>query len=219
MTWQLKFPKAHFPIGNNLIELELGDGLTCCIRHPSEQPGQSAVAAVKIEPVDLKQPTNRETLVCKDAYVRQNDLIATFPQADPWAFGYQVDVRVHQNLMDAIQGIEFWLSIHTSLLDANPSLTIRPMAIGPQWKQDGVLIGDNQRAAMMIHPLDESDCRVIASHRTKELERLEVFGGFMEKGVIRRARLFLAWSDSKVKTLVWQDVLQSFSESPLPLTV
>lgn len=219
MTWQLKFPKARFHTGNTRIDLELGQGLQCIVRSENEKPGSSALAAIEIQPIDHAHSIEPEALVCEDAYVRQNDLIATFPQTVAWAFGFQVDVRTHEKLTDSICGIEFWLSIQTSLLKSNPGLVVTPLPIGPRWMRDGILVADSHRAAILIHPLDQSDCTITLSPGTKELERLEVFGGFMEKGVIRRARLFLAWSDSEVKASLWQDLLQSFSDSPLPLTV
>lgn len=224
MTWQLKFPKAHFQMGSSRIELELGKCVRCVVRRDEDKPNASpdashTVAAIEIRPGDPAIPTDQEALDCEDAYVRQDDLVAYYPQTYPWPFGFQVDVRALETLTDTICGIELWLSIQTSLLESNPSLIVTPMSIGPHWKLDGVLVADTHQAAILIHPLDLADCNIISSQSTQTLERLVVFGGFMEKGVIRRARLRIAWSDKKVKNLEWQEALQSFSASPLPLTV
>lgn len=219
MSWQLTFPHATFQAANDRIDLELGKHASCSIRSLHEKLADPTRMGIEFRPCDPSLPIDQAPLSCRDPYVRQDDLIASYPQVEPWPFGYQLDLRVHEHLADSLSGIEVWMSIQTSLLQSAPRIQVVPRDSGTYRMSAGVLTSDNRRAAILIHPLDEPDCTLVMAKDGASVERLEVFGGFMEKGVIRRARLLLVWSDAEVECSRWQQVLQSFSASPLPLTV
>jgi hypothetical protein len=150
-----------------------------------------------------------------DAYVRQKDLIAIFPETKPWRFGYQIDLRMLKSSSTSIFGIEFWLSIQTSLLDTHPQLELRfqgdsfSPAVENCWTSQGSSMG------VLVHPMDEQDCRVKCAN--DEL-RMTAFGRFMEKGVIRRMRFRLIVAPKSEPAQYWQERFEEFSGSPLPLT-
>lgn len=231
MTWKLTLPTARYEAAGTTVEVELGAPLQVAIASkskafhgliagfqviPSDDPvltGQSAKSAVP-----LSKP-----LTCDDSYVRENDLIAIYPQAFPWAFGYQVDFRFQKQLVAGVDALEIWLSVQTSLLESAPKLSLYPTKGGPVWSEDPFLVAGHGQAVMMAHPLDRADCQANFSSKMGQLSQIDCFGRFMEKGVIRRARWLLAWSaspDSKspMSKSTIDLVYERFAASPLPLT-
>jgi len=162
-------------------------------------------------------------------YVRQQDLITVFPQKYPWMFSYQIDVRVLSACKERFVA-ELWLSIQTSMLESNPELWIangtngasalsdekrNPMGV---WKcHPEYICSVDKRSALVVHPLDRADSRTAASV-TGEFEHLELFGRFMEKGVIRRGRVLLVGSRTTLSETAMRELIHTFSESSLPLT-
>jgi hypothetical protein len=65
--------------------------------------------------------------------------------------------------------------------------------------------------------LDLEDSHWIAN-RSGDIERLDMFGRFMEKGVIRRGRLLLVASTSSISEKQMKDLCSDFAASHLPLT-
>jgi len=150
-----------------------------------------------------------------DAYVRQRDLIAIFPELTPWRFGYQLDLRMLQDSPKGTLAIEFWLSIQTSLLDTYPQLELRLQGEAFNALSDNCWTSRSSTIGLLVHPLDEQDCQI--KSLSDEL-RLNVFGRFMEKGVIRRMRFRLVVAPEKESANFWQERFEEFSGSPLPLT-
>jgi hypothetical protein len=153
-----------------------------------------------------------------DAFVRQEDLIASYPQEYPWPFGWQVDFRFHASPFSDLHLMELWLSVQTSQWECNPQLWWRPGHSSAAW-QDAApsIVSPEGHAALLIHPLDRIDCKVVCAE-DRAVEHIEVFGGQMEKGVIRRARFLLAWSRSRIPTEHLSRLYDLFADSPLPLT-
>lgn len=150
-----------------------------------------------------------------EAYVRQQDLIAVFPELAPWRFGYQIDMRVLDTISRERLAIEFWLSIQTSLLDSHPQIELR--ITGEQFSSvlENIWISDSNQIGLLIHPLDKTDCQI---EQAEDGIAMCVFGQFMEKGVIRRMRFRLLSSLGPESSSFWRDRFEEFSESPLPLT-
>jgi len=164
-----------------------------------------------------------------ERYVRQQDLITVFPQKYPWLFSYQIDVRVLSANKDRFVA-ELWLSIQTSMLESNPELWIASGAAGASAKDGGkpntlgawkchpeYICSADKRSVLVVHPLDRADSRTAASV-TGEFEHLELFGRFMEKGVIRRGRVLLIGSRTTLSETTMRELIHAFSESSLPLT-
>ncbi len=170
-----------------------------------------------------------------ERYVRQQDLITVFPQKYPWLFSYQIDVRVLSACKDRFVA-ELWLSIQTSMLESNPELWIANGAAGATSQADGsvkagvepnrlgvwkchpeYICSADKRSVLVVHPLDRADSRTAASP-SGDFEHLELFGRFMEKGVIRRGRVLLIGSRTTLSETTMRELIESFSESSLPLT-
>ena len=150
-----------------------------------------------------------------EAYVRQNDLIAIFPESSPWRFGYQMDLRLVEDSPAGTLEIEFWLSIQTSLLDTHPQLELRFQGESFSLLSENCWTSQSSQLGLLVHPLDEQDCHIKSA---KDELRMNVFGRFMEKGVIRRMRFRLVVAPKKETASFWQDRFEEFSGSPLPLT-
>lgn len=231
MTWKLTLPKASYEANGTIVEVGLGSPLGVSIASKAKD-FQGLIAGFQIEPSDdptlLGQSASGELhankpLKCEDCYVRENDLIAIYPQVFPWAFGFQVDFRFQKGLVAGVDALELWLSVQTSLLESTPKLTFRPNAAGPRWKEDRYWVAGHNQAVMMPHPLDRADCHAATSPKTGEISQIDCFGRFMEKGVIRRARWLLAWSTTPTSKSPFSkstidSVHERFAESPLPLT-
>ena len=182
---------------------------------------QRPVLSVEITPSEQQVKDSAARMPFGEAYVRQTDLIAIFPELDPWRFGYQMDIRLIDNpipntlVLPNTLVMEIWLSIQTSLLDSHPQLEL--LLRGERFKAltDSCWTSDSSRIGLLIHPLDQPDCRI---EQLKEGLAMRVFGRFMEKGVIRRMRFRLIAALESVSAAVWRDRFEEFSNSPLPLT-
>lgn len=114
--------------------------------------------------------------------------------------------------------MELWLSVSTSMLDCHPKLHLVPETRLQTSSVQEIAIAAHGRSALIVHPLDVADCEPLRHRESEVVEHWDVFGGFMEKGVIRRARFLCAWSDAAVPFDTWKQILGWFSQSPLPLT-
>ncbi|MFN6401411.1 MAG: hypothetical protein ACK449_16095 [Planctomycetota bacterium] len=152
-----------------------------------------------------------------EAYSRIDDYIVAFPQRFPWPFSYQLDVRVQPSSSNLLV-LELWLSVQTSMLECNPQLSLLPLESRETWTcHPQFICSADRRSALAVHPLDLEDSHWIAKG-SGGIERLDMFGRFMEKGVIRRGRLLLVASTSSISEKQMKDLCSDFAASHLPLT-
>ena len=214
MCWDLRDGTAKW-LGPN-------GSLNVALKHGSRQPlmqihddKNRTILSVGITPREHQVNHSAPEVLLGDAYVRQNDLIAMFPESAPWRFGYQIDLRVLDDFPADTVAVEIWLSIQTSLLDSHPQLELQltgerfDSAANKYWTSRSLRMG------LLVHPLDQSDCHI--EQRGDELA-MRVFGRFMEKGVIRRMRFRLIVANRSESAIFWQNRFDEFSKSPLPLT-
>lgn len=195
----------------------------------SRQDGFS-VLALEPQPAHEFQP--------EEIYVREQDLIVRYAQSEADLYAIQLNWRLKPACPPFTLDIEIWISIQTRLLDTHP--TIEFHSVGPstwsrsthselseQWSSDPLQSVDRAAAWLsvskeasflwMVDPGDQSEFtwgKVGSSH---ELQA-DLFGEFLEKGVIRRARCrFLAGTTN----VNWQDVKSAYKDlifSCLPIT-
>jgi len=235
MVWNLQFPRAEFRTPDFAIEIELDTRLRCTVSDCStsdcstthatqnEPDGRytsirEPLLALAIVPSEATLPINIDFPPCGDAYVRESDLIALYPQQYPWPFGYQADFRYRDDLPGGMQSLELWISVSTSMLECNPKLHLIPETKVTPSPVREIAIATHGRSALIVHPLDSADCESVLGGDSAGVGHWDVFGGFMEKGVIRRARFLCAWSKQQEASPAWEQVLDWFSQSPLPLT-
>jgi hypothetical protein len=166
-----------------------------------------------------------------ESYIRQDDFVAIYPEQSPLSFGFQVYYCVKQPVDDMLIA-ELWLSVQTSTLESHPQLRL---SFAPSNEENqpselaeiapGQILSSDARSGLIIHPLDIADCLWIPNATPYESGTIKsrkpellAFGGFMEKGVIRRMRLQLVHSRHKIDAQHWHQLVESFSNSPLPLT-
>ncbi len=132
----------------------------------------------------------------EDAYIRGADLVATYRPGPN--FPYRLEVYWSAAQHDSAVLLRGLVSIQTPLLDTNPEVEVA-----------SYMATSSSAFREAIHPDD-------AAHGTEEDSgKHKLFAHFMEKGVIRRVRLFAAFAPSADEL----DALYAdFLSAPLPLT-
>jgi hypothetical protein len=211
MGWNVSDTKASFKHRSLELIVQTRPSLSFELR------AGTSMSEWQIQPKEDSVEANTPAPDLDEAYSRLDDFIVCYPQKYPWPFSYQLDVRVQpsdENLLVA----ELWLSVQTSMLECNPQLSLVPTSPNTPWSSHGhFLYSGDRRSALAIHPLDKDDCRIHAD-RSSSLEQLELFGRFMEKGVIRRGRLLFIGSASPIPEKQMIDLYKRFADSSLPLT-
>ncbi len=214
MSWKLKGSNANWHEPHGSVDVDFANG--------SHQPliqfhdkSSKTILNVGITPREHKANHSAAGIPLEDAYVRQRDLIALFPQVSPWNFGYQVDLRMlAESTLDDLT-MEIWLSIQTSLLDTHPQLELHLKGARFNNLMENGWASESSRIGLLVHPLDQADCQIDGE---KDPLEMRVFGRFMEKGVIRRMRFWLIVASEPKSPSYWTDRKKEFSDSPLPLT-
>ena len=214
MSWDLRDSTAHWNGSPWSVDVALA--------HESGQPliqihdtSQRPVISVGITPSESDGGHSAAGLQFGDAYVRQKDLIAIFPELAPWRFGYQIDLRLLDEAPLKAVAMEIWLSIQTSRLDSHPQLELQIKGERFKALAENCWASESCRLGVMVHPLDQHDCHIL---QEKDGLAMRVFGRFMEKGVIRRMRFRLIVAMERESIADWRERFEEFSNSPLPLT-
>ena len=153
-----------------------------------------------------------------ECYTRAEDLVATYKPTDAFPFRSQLYWTCVDD-SDTDLAVQFTISAQTDLLDTHPvmDLSIPQLPLSRARSADECYGRICELAAdhillLAVHP---SDAPLNVGHSGDEWQ---IFGEFLEKGVIRRARLFAALlSGSGVDDRV-QRVLERFRNQELPLT-
>jgi hypothetical protein len=154
-----------------------------------------------------------------DAYVRQNDLVATYEQTDGDRLRLQAYWRAVESPADLAEAtlLELVVSVQTDLLDSDPATHVasrfsgctlsrfvetsegnfESVEPGTDDGQAGFVLlrldGDEVTIMQAAHPSDSMGIETIASDDDRRVEvRHPLFAQHLEKGVIRRARLRVA---------------------------
>ncbi len=223
MSWDLRDSTAHWHGSHWSVDVALAheSGRPLIqIHYASQRPVLSGpvlsgpVLSVGITPSESDGVHSAAGLQFGDAYVRQKDLIAIFPELAPGRFGYQIDIRLLDEAPPKAVAMEIWLSIQTSFLDSHPQLELQIK--GERFKAlvENCWASESCRLGVMVHPLDQQDCHIMPE---KDGLAMRVFGRFMEKGVIRRMRFRLIVAMEPESISDWRERFEEFSNSPLPL--
>ncbi|QDV46472.1 hypothetical protein Enr13x_63810 [Stieleria neptunia] len=175
------------------------------------------------------QPGNQTLPRLDEQFVRGDELHLSFPQSDDRQFGFRLVVRPVEWDGFAVDRnhacFELLVSIQTTLLDAHPSLDlVLPAREGARVERvaaSGCRVhhaddGDSA-AAVLLGPQDVGGSGPIDPDRA---QRVTLFGDFLEKGVIRRARPWLIVNRSgRVIEAKWIGAaIDALTGSPLPLS-
>lgn len=185
-------------------------------------------------------PQPQHSCQIEDWFARGSDLMVRYGQSPDDRFAFQIDYRAVDvlELGTFICGWDLWLSVQTQLLDSHPVLEVISRVPGGRWRavdSDGHTADPNTFAmltarspqgfvALFVHPSDRCQTEWLAptggpaQGAAAEIERIRMFGNFMEKGVIRRGRLRCLISSQTVDTHQLARGYGEFATSPLPLT-
>ncbi|WP_182868110.1 hypothetical protein [Stieleria mannarensis] len=164
-----------------------------------------------------------------EQFVRNDQLHFSFPQTDRSQFGFRLVVRPVPLEGCGADGthiaLELLVSVQTTLLDSHPTLDLVLPARGGARDEAGAQSGsrvyhaDNGDfgAAVILGPQDVASS--VAIDQPGE-QRLRLFGEFLEKGVIRRARPWLVVdrTSGSVAPRWIRAASDALAESPLPLS-
>lgn len=175
------------------------------------------------------QPSKGETLpVAVENYVRGDEWKVTFPQSTG-QFGLRISLRAVAVSATRLV-LEPTLSIQTSLLDTHPTLIFSAVGEHPESSLIQVESSEQEvsvtsvrladRAGQIAVLLGPHDAPFTADHSSDQKLQLQLFGEFLEKGVIRKARpwVVLDRSEAGLSTSDLQQYAKLLCETPLPLT-
>ncbi|MBN8602443.1 MAG: hypothetical protein J0M26_15520 [Planctomycetes bacterium] len=186
--------------------------------------------------LSLIEPTDGSPRQASDAYVRQNDLICEFAQTANDQFSFQTYFRILPDSTENLLGLEVWLSVQTDLLDSSPSMELASIVPNGFWTTqslssspggDSIWLASSRddrytalSVAAMVHPLDAAQTmRDENPAISEDVLQLRYFSHFMEKGVIRRARMRFYLSRRVVFDVESiSQLYEQFHQSELPLT-
>lgn len=191
--------------------------------------GRDGVALhVGDQSIQLVAPGDQTLPRLDEQFVRGDELHLSFPQSDDRQFGFRLVVRpVQWNGFAADPThacFELLVSIQTTLLDSHPTLDlVLPASEGARSER---VAGSQCR----VHHANTGDCAVAVilgpqdagesgAMDTEQTQRVTLFGEFLEKGVIRRARPWLIVNRAgTVIDAKWiSAAIDALTESPLPL--
>ena len=212
--WQLDGSQGLLQSPQLSCQLDLASpskGLTALsVKLNSNLAGSSVDAAL----MQLSLPRNESLL--SDAYVRGEDLVATYAESADhpcrtevyWRFEFEADYI----------GVQLIVSVQTSRLDASPRLTVASRLPGPaQLVEEGTIVVPLPESNVCYAELaDRSNVESTLVRETRITNTL--FPGSLEKGVIRRARILGVFLPASSAEQTARTLHARFVRSPLPLT-
>lgn len=183
-----------------------------------------------------------------ESYARGNDIVTSYAGFDGWPFSPQIYWTVETIDVGgvAVHTISLMLSIQTDRLDTHPKIVVRSSLPTEEVLRISVageelLVDSHADGALHIDPqataccqlwrlpdreltyaeiMPRSDFRQLSVERRDHTatSRWELFSEFLEKGVIRRARLQAAFLPREDDVQLAAECCQAIERRPLPLT-
>lgn len=185
--------------------------------------------------VTLAAPRKRVLPRLDEQFVRGDELHLSFPQAGEGVeFGFRLVIRPvdSQGSISTDRdraAFELLVSIQTTLLDSHPAIELLLPASGGV-RSETVQDADDPDSVCRVLMADNADCRFAVILGPQDIEssiqvdehgvqRLTLFGEFLEKGVIRRARpwVMMDRSGGEIDTRLIRSATDVMADSPLPL--
>ena len=226
MDWQLQTDKATLVTNDWQAELDPRAPQTGMRLDRMQQNSPTSIGQIlRVTP----KPSHSYNI--HEAYVRENDLIVRYEQSGDDLYTFQLNWRHLPSSIPGAFAMELWISVQTSLLDTHPTIDVRSRAADAMWhgltlddlsieKSDITAIGLFKKSGvtsiLMIQPSDARQAKRVRDKNEDFTWRM--FGEFMEKGVIRRARLCFLSVPGEVSRYTITKEYRAFMDSPLPLT-
>jgi hypothetical protein len=184
-----------------------------------------------------------------ETYIRDNDLVASYTAADDWPYSPQVywTAGTLDSIEGVFGSLSLLVSVQTHLLDTRPVITATTLVDISDAPQLISVAGNNPQitplaaahaavegqTACLLYRLAEPTLSYIEIVPASDYQNVVVsnattgargavwtlFAEFMEKGVIRRARVMGAFVHRARDLEVAAECCRTIERSPLPLTV
>lgn len=199
-------------------------------RIESRCPGDGIQLWVGDECLALVSSDDRPLPPLDEQFVRGDELHLSFPQSgDSGDFGFRLVIRLIDSSSSTASPdravFELLVSIETTRLDAHPTLDLLlPARDGVTSHtvaetKNAVHLASNAQmhAAVLLGPQDAPFTSSIAQPGKL---RLRLFGEFLEKGVIRRARprIIVDRAASQIESPDFEAAWDALAQSPIPLS-
>lgn len=171
-------------------------------------------------------PVDQDQLpVADEQYIRGDGWFVNYPQGDG-AFALRLALKPIETTSDRLV-LEVTISLQTDLLDTHPKIDVQSKCQSVETlpaRDQGtdarapihLASSENHHVGVLLGP---HDAPFTSDHSTNSLLCLRLFGEFLEKGVIRKARPWIvidrSGKPSPEQLRAWR---QQLSQSPLPLT-
>ena len=188
---------------------------------PSKQPLQVQAADGNLL-ATLWQQSQLEQLQLAEAFVRDEDFVARFLPGDAFPFHLELYWSC-QALPDAAgHVVSHLVSVRTDLLDTHPEIALTTTFLNSiqegQEHDFGLSVSTELNAThQLVEFAPREDCPELALEGGNKIER-HLFSHFLEKGVIRRARLFALLIPKSLGEANEQALCQELLTADLPLT-
>jgi hypothetical protein len=168
-----------------------------------------------------------------DAYVRDGDLVATYGQMPNWPYAPQIYWRVESVsiLGTKIPTLSLLVSIQTDSLDTQPAIRVATRLPAVEVVEMGLVASAGRTQALLwrltdadlsyveiVPTSDFCDVSVACDEAGRFTTEWSLFGEFLEKGVIRRARMMSIFLPHKRDEELAAEYCREFQRRPLPLT-
>lgn len=190
--------------------------------------GREATAGAKDDPIAKFQirPLSTKTMPrLSESYFRGEDFILNYAQQETDSFGLSLQVTPIE-CSERTTVVQLTISLQTDLLDSHPSIELlaaaestadasaSPALVGP--RRLGTEGGESIFGSVSLDPRDQ---RAAIDSSDEETLRVQLFGNFLEKGVIRKSRPWIVfWRGLPPARDEIEALYQRLCETPLPLT-
>jgi hypothetical protein len=183
-----------------------------------------------------------------DIYTRGNDTVVTYAGNETWPFAPQIYWTFESNAIggSVVHSLSIVVSIQTDRLDTHPKIVVRSSLPSEEVLRvsvagDELLVDSHADGELQLDPLAAACCQLwrlpgdelsyaeimpTSDFRRLSVERddhqahsnWELFSEFLEKGVIRRARLQAMFLPREDDVQIAAECCQAIERRPLPLT-
>jgi hypothetical protein len=161
-----------------------------------------------------------------ESYVRQRDLVASYLPGPAFPFHTDIYWTPLEPLPAAEFALQLVISVRTDLLDTHPVVNLEtPTGSAPvelftcQTGQAVRLPLNDEWHLVEFATSQDSPQLTVALDGPQQRVTRELFAHFLEKGVIRRARLFAALVPAETSLAQCQRLCDHLAATPWPLTV
>ena len=224
--------KSPWQVAENRAALSLSQlAGELCLTQPWQglhdlQVEGNAFASARLFCLQSNPGTDDESII--DQYTRGEDLVVSYSQTESRPVSLHVYWRASIWAMSLgnVPGVDLIVSRQTDLLDSDPSLQVVSELSSARCVNTGgaaakmLVRPENQSSSLLLaaHPADCEDIEINSPGDETTRIAFELFRPGLEKGVIRRARLRLAFLPREGDEQLASECYASLATAPPPLT-